>query len=500
MADVPHIYSAEHSNTRAVVTVVYPRLDNSLSPDQELNWPNNKTDWDAVASLMARTTIEVQNGLGVSAKTFQLPIQMKLEKAVSDLRKKIATIPSNPSIRRFVVSDTAPGILSFYRTPQLQRLPSISNSIDGELTKRCIELAKLATAQAGTLDLNHIHDIVCKTSSVTESSLAAEILTRNGTPTVPIGLGTIAPSRSLKDTDEERLFEARIDVDAYEAYELVHPAYARQTLALACYLPTQNGLRFLDVGIGPGLPLAMLRELRPDMHALAIDPSEIAVQHLTRRFAGDPAVEIRQVSITDLERSKDEFEVAVSIGASHHLDTSDFLSAIREQMVYGGRVLISDEMISEFSSREEREVNLIRHHLWYILDTLVEIPNEADNGDIQLAKRLAEVLPRAMGMAYSGSSKAARRMIRDLYEEVTAVERPIQPSHPLAVFSRFHLLELQALIAGFDYEVEQKTFPQRFKALARMNGFEITNHHRIYATDGDNFEDAGTHLIVMEAI
>jgi len=244
----------------------------------------------------------------------------------------------------------------------------------------------------------------------------------------------------------------------------------------------------------------MLRELRPDMQAVAVDPSQVAVQHLTRRFAEDPAVEIRQASITELERGNDGFEAAVSIGASHHLDTSAFLAAIREQVRHGGRVLIADEMVSAFSNREEREAALIRHHLWYILDTLVELPKGAHKGDIQLAQRLAQVLPGTMGMAHSDRSKAARRTIRDLFEEVMAIERPMQPSHPLAVFSRFHLLELQALIAGFDYEVEQKTSPPRFKALARTNGFEIANHHRIYATDGDSFEDAGTHLLVMEAL
>ncbi len=35
----------------------------------------------------------------------------------------------------------------------------------------------------------------------------------------------------------DRMFEDRIDVDVYEAYELVHPAYARQVLAVAETLP-----------------------------------------------------------------------------------------------------------------------------------------------------------------------------------------------------------------------------------------------------------------------
>lgn len=499
-ADVPHIYSAGRTTTRAIVTVVYPRLDDGTRPDQELNWPQSKADWEAVVSLIARATIEVQNGLGVNYPTFNLPAKISVEKAASELRKMVATVPSSPTVRRFVITGNAPGILSLYRAPQMTRLPPAGRPVEGNLTKRCLELAEHVNVRPGTRDLDRIHRIVCKTSSLTESALAAEILTRNGMPTVPLGVGMIDPSQHVGDAESERLFEARIDVDAYEAYELVHPAYARQTLALACYLPVTKGLRVLDVGTGPGLPLAMLRELRPDMQVLAVDPSRVAVQHLARRFAEDPAVEILQTSITELERSEDGFETAVSIGASHHLDTSAFLAAIREQIRPGGRVLIADEMISAFGSREEREAALIRHHLWYILDTLVEVPQGAHKGDIELAQRLARELPETMGMAHSDRSKAARRTIRDLFEEITSIERPIQPSHPLAVFSRFHLLELQALIAGFDYEVEQKTSPPRFKALARANGFEVANHHRIYATEGDSFEDAGTHLLVLEAV
>ncbi|MBO1545287.1 hypothetical protein H7D62_016435, partial [Brucella melitensis] len=42
-----------------------------------------------------------------------------------------------------------------------------------------------------------------------------------------------------------------IDVDVYEAYELVHPAYARQVLAVAETLPvfaTKSDQTILDVG------------------------------------------------------------------------------------------------------------------------------------------------------------------------------------------------------------------------------------------------------------
>ncbi len=501
LADVAHIYSAGCLDARAIVTVAYPCLNGGIRPNHELNWPQSKTDWEGVVALTGRATVEVQNGVAANVMTFRLPPQVNLEKAASELQKKVATVSSSSSVRRFVLADQDLGILSLYRAPQMARLPRSTQSLEGGLAKRCLKLADLATASPEQPDLEWVQSTVHNTSSLTESVLAAEVLTRNGMPTVPHGVGPIERHWEITDAAAaQQLFEARIDVDAYEAYELVHPAYARQTLALACHLPDTKGLKILDVGTGPGLPLAMLRELRPDLHALAIDPSEVAIQHLTRRFAKDPAVEIRQSLITELDLPGHKFEAVVSIGASHHLDTSIFLATIRDRICDGGLVLISDEMISAFHNREERQDNLIRHHLWYILDTLIEVPKDAHKGDIQLAKRLAQVLPEAMGMVHSNRNDAARHKIRNLFEEVMEIKRPMQPSHPLAVFSRFHLLELQALIAGFDYEVEQKTYPARFKALARANGFKIIDHQRIYATDGDSLEDAGTHLLVMEAI
>ncbi len=117
-----------------------------------------------------------------------------------------------------------------------------------------------------------------------------------------------------------------------------------------------------------------------------------------------------------------------------------------------------------------------------------------------ISDRIALILPRAMALAYSGSSKGAVKLIRELYEDLMQIDYPTQPSHPWGVFSRFHLLELQALIAGFDYEVEQKTFSERFIALAAANDLNLTAHQRLYATDGDKPVDAGTHLFVFEAV
>lgn len=498
-ADVPHVYAAGQDRCRTITTIIYPEIAAGAAPDHELVWPTNHAEWAAVSAILSRATIEVQNGLGVSLTTFRLTKGAVSPQCVDELRTRVANLMPSPAVRRFVTTGDSLGVISLYRAPQMQRLGPRPKILESELGVRCWRLAEMALWHSTDDYFAELGRLASGPGTIIEAALAAEVLTRAGRPTVPYGVGPLVTDKDKTNDEATRLFESRIDVDAYESYELVHPAYARQTLGVAAVLPETKGLRIIDVGTGPGLPLAMLRELRPDLHAVAVDSSEAAVRHLARRFAEDGAVEIRQASITDLTPPETPFPCAVSIGASHHLDTAAFLSAIRGQVKKEGRLIVADEMISPFRTREERHAALIRHHLWYILDTLLTVPAEADVGDIRLADRIADVLPRACALAHAGKVASAIHVVRNLYEEAVQIERPAQPSHPLAVFSRFHLLELQALIAGFDYEVEQKTSPARFIALAENCRFELMEHRRIYATDGDSDFDGGTHLFVFEA-
>ncbi|RYD88306.1 MAG: DNA-binding protein, partial [Sphingobacteriales bacterium] len=89
---------------------------------------------------------------------------------------------------------------------------------------------------------------------------------------------------------------------------------------------------------------------------------------------------------------------------------------------------------------------------------------------------------------------------RKLLEEIRALDLPSALSDPLIAFYRLHFLELEALVAGLDYEVEQKTHPRCFQDLANTAGFEVLRHSRLYATAGRSEWDAGTHLFVLKAL
>lgn len=173
------------------------------------------------------------------------------------------------------------------------------------------------------------------------------------------------------------LFEDRINVDSYAAYELVRPAYAKQSVAIALHLEQvfqgQAG-HILDVGTGPGSPLKMVLELMPQLEATTVDPSETAFNHLQKLFNGYDNVHSLKASITELPVPENPYLAAISVGASHHLDTFDFLTSVRRQLKPDGIFIVSDEMICPFGDARGRKLALISHHLQYIADTLAPVP------------------------------------------------------------------------------------------------------------------------------
>ncbi|NNG05501.1 MAG: helix-turn-helix domain-containing protein [Inquilinus sp.] len=509
-ADGPHIYRSGSRPCRALVVVKYPKSKVGVTAyDKDITWPEAgaSNGWSNVRDLLARAKVEVQNGLPLERITFRTSPDDPAE-AARRLRSELNPAEGRNSAqiaatRTFVTTDPSLAVSTVFRAAQMGLIPR-NPRLSSDVVKHCRELAKAAMqCRAQDTDTRQgLVSTVATGSTTVEAALAAEALTRSGEPTVPPDV-TDAELRNHHFSDVEctdRHFEDRIDVNAYEAYELVHPAYARQMLAVAEFMPTFRGGEtptILDVGAGPGVPLKMLLELRPELHAVAVDPSPTAFAHFETRFASDDRVRGINASVTEYRNEGVPFSAAISVGASHHLDTMDFLESIAAQLDSGTVLIVSDEMISPFGTGAERDRNLLVHHLWYVLDTLVDISNDADDGERALAQLLSARLPEAMIAALAGESRQAVRIVRLAYEEAASIPLPATITHPLAAFPRFHMLELQALIAGFDYEVEQKTYPARFIDMAKSCGFDCRRHLRLYATDGIGDRCAGTHVFAL---
>lgn len=330
------------------------------------------------------------------------------------------------------------------------------------------------------------------------ATLASDVLNRAGHPAVPQfvrdyvvldgsggGDGALGPRRDGVFTEA---WEARISVDEYALYEAVHPAYAVQMVELGRMVRRYGRAlpdSLLDVGSGPGLPTVMLAEMFPGTRIEAVEPSPVAFPHLVRNCSGH-AISVHNTGITEFQGRPLGHSVSVSIGTSHHLDTRLFLRGLKRHTVPGGLIVVADEMIAPFSSLPERTQAIIDHHFVYIDQALAHV-REEDLPQVECERlralrdrdrRTAERLPALLAevrrnrVAHTGEDSPWQRV-------------------------RFCVLELEALVAGIDYDVERKTYPENFLELARDEGLELLEHHRVHATVGGSDSDAGTHVFAL---
>lgn len=322
------------------------------------------------------------------------------------------------------------------------------------------------------------------------ATLASDVLNRAGEPAVP---GFVrSSSQPVRDplmsglVSGSQAWEARIDVDGYAFYEATHPGYAEQVHVMAEFIRRFSGdpAHILDIGSGAGLPTVMLSELFPQTRLDAVEPSTTAFAHLSQAVAGR-CITAHHCGVEDLPRMEG-VEVITSVGASHHLDTRVFLENLYDLVAPGGLVIVADEMVSEFIDTDGRSANLIEHHFAYIDEALGSIcPETLNRSDRERLQAFRCVRRREHGSLHV--------LLGDLLEANIAGD----PTAGSWQRIEFAVLELQALVAGLDYEVERKTYPSNFIAMARDAGLEILEHHRVYPTVGASELDAGTHVFAL---
>jgi tRNA (cmo5U34)-methyltransferase len=111
------------------------------------------------------------------------------------------------------------------------------------------------------------------------------------------------------------------------------PGHALQYLTMADSIPHRSegeaelnqwlpdgALRILDLGSGDGRLIALIREARPEVDAMAVDFSELMLAKLRSRFAGDHRVVVVAHDLDEpLPATWGTFDAVVSSFAIHHV-------------------------------------------------------------------------------------------------------------------------------------------------------------------------------------
>lgn len=497
-----------------------------------------RLSWDAVSEQIRQSLIEVSNGLLAERLHFinshdapgSLGVEKALEKAFASSyrwavrchwvhRDEDEPVLIMLSTRRYhSYKSSHSGLLQ-----ALSDLDSPTTSSEEVLYRLAFELdnrsLRHTVPEQATEAIEKLLSIA-QSEDILLAALAAEILTNQGMPTLPMQAiiksqnmagRALHPNKGIKHV--AATFENRINVDDYNFFELVHPAYFRQTVALARlvakFIKTPCP-RVIDVGPGPGTNLLAFQKLMPDTQVLAVEPSDVAFQYLQAHLSGNKRMTCLQEDFLSVPLDPDRIDYIMSTGASHHFNTDAFLQRSAEWLRPGSYWFIADEMVSPFETRVQRNLNLLRHHLSYMTSLCFPWSLVGDgDGDVRDVRTDAERafvddfnrdIPHAKFYADNNQLEAAEKLCRSLLARTDLHGFTSKVSDPRLAFWRLQWLELQALVAGLDYEVEQKTHPRHLIKMAEGAGLICVAHERVYGTTGLSDDDAGTHVMAFQKV
>ncbi|CAB3287877.1 putative HTH cro/C1-type domain-containing protein [Methanocaldococcus lauensis] len=498
-ADVPHVYMAMDEGATAIITIKYPLLEDSYNQYDIIKpFPENDVEWDGLKSLLSRLSEESLLGIPV----FRIELHGGYTR--DDLRKLKDILYSLKvkNLKPHLIEDNHRVLIYLFSTFPGTFRSFDSVSLNDKKFHEAVKILKLSNKQKLSEDeFKYLQDLTSD-SSFLLSVLASEVLLIHAYPTIPNIILKLYEKDVKIFYKPKTSFEERINVGLYNAFEPLHPGYARQALFIAYIVRKYFGdekIQALDVGTGPGHHLKMLYELVPYLSVLCVENSPKAIEYLKNNLKGFNFGYILE-DFLEFKYYDKKVPLIISVGSSHHMNTLFFLEKSYDLLENGGILIVSDEFISPYHDRLERARNIISHHTKYMLETLVEIPENANLTDEErrLVKLLSRNIPLISYLAEIGEVRTAMSYAFQLFRDLNRILIPPKISHPFISYYIFQYLELSAMIAGLDYEVERKTYPERFKSLAEETGFSLLHHTRIYATHGANEMDAGTHIFALK--
>lgn len=508
--DLKHTYSALKGQSTALVLVEY----RGYSPQSDghslvREYPRTPAEWEGIRSLVDRAIIDVAQGV--------TDFFLELRGPQSDINTAINHLGFNNSagfhwpLLIFTGKNENGLWVAVIPKNHVNAFATHLGHRDDALPKAllsAIRLASTAERMPGLLEecLLNILESMTMAPTLVLATLAFEVALQHGHLFLPRLLWSQARRDvGIKHDISDEDFSSRINVDLYAAFELLHPAYARQVTALAqdvhVFDPQCGEGLFIDVGSGRGTALLMLTELLPESRVIALEPDDTAFSYLLDNVRGLAQLRCVQENFLTFCKPDEPISVITSVGSSHHFNTAFMLQKAWQLLAENGVLCIADEFLSGFTDLDNRNNALIRHHATYILSSMEKIDvldNEgSDSTDLRLYQRIREQLIHAFMLATNNQTDAAVKCCRELFEHANQDIDSRRPSSSIGAFVRFYALEIQAMVAGFDYEIERKTYPKRLTSLAYGAGFELLNHRRIFATTGIDDWDGGTHVFAF---
>ena len=499
-ADVPHVYVAVSEGATAIITVKYPLPEDSQHGIARM-FPENNAEWDELKTLLSRLSEDVLSGI----PAFRIELRGSYGKDGLEKLKNVVYSLKTKNLKLHLIEDGDRVLIYMFNVFPGTFSRFGATSPDGKF-QEAVKILKLSSKQRLLADEIEYLQNLTGSPSLLLSVLASEALLIHSRPAVP---GTVLrlyekELKNLKSFQNQKTSLKDVNVHLHGVLELLRPGYARQILFIAHVIEKYSGngrIRALDA-THSDYHLKMLAELVPGLDVLRVGNGHEA----TKVFKDD-------IKEPDFDTPEDllKFDYGKSVPLIIYADTFHrvniplFLEKSYDLLENGGILIVSDEFVSPYRDRQERAKNAAIHHTKYMLETLIEIPENISltDDERELVKLLSTNTPLISYLTETGEIRTAMSYAFQLHRGLSMLGLPSVMSHPLLSYYLLQYLELSAMVADFDFSVRnhsvtRKTYPERFKLLAEESGFSLLHHARVYATDGDGSMDAGKHVFVFK--
>lgn len=219
---------------------------------------------------------------------------------------------------------------------------------------------------------------------------------------------------NIQEKSNKSDFERRINVDLYSFFECFHPGYAFQALLVSAFLKQFSTQKILDVSLGLRNHINLINEFTENNFIFeCVEPNPKSIMYLKLISNIE---NIYNESFFKLTLNQ-KYNLILSIGSSHNMNLYEFLNKSYQSLEQNGYLIISDEFISEYYTKLEREKNLILHHTLYMIKVMFPI-NNLNKKEKGLYDLFRKHIPYVRYLAFNNEIGLAKNILNKLFNQV----------------------------------------------------------------------------------
>ncbi|CAG9000259.1 MAG: hypothetical protein CENE_02253 [Candidatus Celerinatantimonas neptuna] len=458
-ADCGHVYEAVGGAVSALVVMTYPAVKPIQSEmDIEREWPCDVQSRNDLLKQLQRIRFNIGQGIAanrITLKPHDMADRKTITRLVGDFQHK--SIADESSVSTWVCQRDLCEIITL---PEPSFHPVYFDCVtDTELKN--------------TLYWSHLMARVGISVSEQQLAQARQLLNQENQTLASLATEILIQQNKAEEND------LSVIADQVDLFDITLGSCAMQVVTLVTLLKKylhQPPYSMVQLGSEMSWSQTLLKQWFPQINVVSFKENEPGRDVLS------------------------EVSAVISMGVFSKEPSLSVLQQAHSRLSVNGLLVVAEELVAPFTCHHSRKRNLLRHHLACLCAMLFRLRRQnrlQKMVDEPVLDLMVQQLPIARFEAITGNIDSAAHICRMLIKEIQTLTSYQKGSESCDLLMLACIKRLQILVDSLDQSQITTTYLQRLWQLAESVGFEVLQHHRLYATDGFSKSDAGIHVMAL---